>query len=217
MEQPITTIIAGITVLVSLYGFSNREQLSKMLMNPYQVVHHKEYGRLFLHGLVHADFVHLFFNMFVFYEFGKILEMVFTSREFFNRVFPDEVFWGEATGTSYFLMLYIGAILVATVPSLMKHRDNPGYNSLGASGAVSAVLIAFILMFPSAQLALFFVIPMPAWVAGILFFVFEWYMNKRGNTGIAHDAHLYGAIFGVLFVTLIQPGVWLRFVSELGL
>lgn len=215
MDFSITTIIAGITVIASLWGFSNQEGLRKFLMNPYRVIHHKEYRRLLTHGVVHADYVHLFFNMFVFYQFGQILEQVFTEREFFNRVFPDDVFWGESAGTSYFLMLYVGSILFATVPSLVKHRDNPGYNSLGASGAVSAVLIAFIMIFPMAKLALFFIIPMPAWVAGILFFVFEAYMNKRGNTGIAHDAHLYGALFGVVFLTIIQPEIWLRLWGQL--
>lgn len=215
MDLSVTTIIAAITVIASLWGFSNQEGLRKVLMNPYKVVHHKEYQRLLLHGLVHADYVHLFFNMFVFYQFGKILEQVFTEQQYFNRVFPESVFWGSSAGTSYFLMLYIGAILFATVPAMVKHRDNPGYNSLGASGAVSAVLIAFIMIFPMAQLALFFVIPMPAWVAGILFFVFEAYMNKRGNTGIAHDAHLYGALFGVAFLTIVQPGVWLRLWGQL--
>ncbi len=215
MDISVTTIIAGITVVASLWGFSNQEGLRKVLMNPYQVVQHKEYHRLLLHGFVHADYLHLFFNMFIFYQFGQILEQAFTQQELFSKVFPEQVFWGEATGTTYFLMLYIGSILFATIPSMVKHRNNPGYNSLGASGAVSAVLISFILLFPMTKLALFFIVPMPAWVAGILFFVFEAYMNKRGNTGIAHDAHLYGAIFGVLFLTIIQPSVWVRFVGQL--
>lgn len=189
--------------------------LDKALMHPFRVVHFKEYHRLFSHGFVHADYMHLFFNLFVFYSFGQQIELVFTQQQYFNIVFPDSVFWGKAAGISRFLMLYIGALLFATLPSIIKHRDNDLYRSLGASGAVSAVLIAFILMFPTAKLALFFVIPMPAWAAGILFFVFEGYMNKRGGTGIAHDAHIWGAVFGLIFLTLIQPGVWMRFLSEL--
>ena len=215
MTTPVTIILCVITGGISLLAFNNQELLKKLLMNPYQVVHHKEYQRLFTHGFIHADYMHLFFNLFVFYSFGQQIELVFTERQYFNIVFPETVFWGEAAGISRYLMLYIGALLFATLPSIIKHRNNPGYNSLGASGAVSAVLIAFIMMFPTAKLALFFIIPMPAWAAGILFFVYEGYMNKRGGTGIAHDAHIWGAVFGLMLITVIQPAVWVRFLSEL--
>ncbi len=215
MEFTLTLVIAAVTVLISLNGFGNPERLNKWMMNPYRVVHYREYSRLVTHGFVHADYVHLFFNMFVFYQFGEMVELVFTSPSAFRQVTGNAPFWGETTGNIYFAVLYFGAILAGALPSLRKHRDNPNYNSLGASGAVLAILIVFILMFPMAQLALFFVIPMPAFVAGILFFVYEGYMNKRGRTGIAHDAHLYGALFGLLFITVFAPSVWSNFADQM--
>lgn len=217
MEFTLTLAIAAVTVLVSLNGFGNPERLSKWMMNPYKVLHYREYNRLFTHGFIHADYMHLFFNMFVFYQFGEMVELVFTNPGAFSQVTGLETFWGETTGRVYFAVLYFGAILAGALPSLLKHRDNPDYNSLGASGAVSAILIVFIVMFPMAQLALFFVIPMPAFVAGILFFVYEGYMNKRGRTGIAHDAHIFGALFGVLFITIVAPSVWSNFIAQLPL
>ena len=215
MQFSITLIIVAITVLASMFAFSNRTKLQEWMMNPYAVIQHKDYKRLFTHGLIHGDYMHLFFNMFVLYQFGTHVEKVFTNESKFNVVFGMSNWWGESMGISLFLMLYIGAILAATIPSIVKHKDNPGYNSLGASGAVSAILIVFILIQPTAQLAFFFFIPMPAWVAGILFFVFEAYMNRKGGTGIAHDAHIYGAIYGLLFMTIVQPSVWTWFVGQL--
>lgn len=215
MELSLTLIITGITVIVSLWAFSRPEKVQDMLMNPYLVTHQRQYHRLLLHGFIHADYIHLFFNMFVFYQFGEVVEQVFTNQQAFNTVIGPEHWWGPLTGKFLFVFLYVGAILAATIPSMLKHRNNPSYQSLGASGAVSAILIVFILMFPMAQLALFFIIPMPAFVAGILFFVYESYMNKRGRTGVAHDAHLYGALFGIVLMTLLVPGIWWRFITEL--
>ncbi len=215
MELSITLIITLVTAGFSMLGFSNPEQTRKFIMNPYEVVHERAYYRLLTHGFLHADYMHLFFNMFVFYQFGEMVELVFTDPNAFSQVIGMRLWWGKTTGQVMFVLLYLGAILAGALPSLIKQRNNPNYNSLGASGAVSAILIVFILMFPMAQLALFFVIPMPAFVAGILFFVYESYMNKRGRTGIAHDAHLYGAVFGILFLTIIQPEIWMRFLSQL--
>lgn len=187
------------------------------MMNPYRVTHHKEYRRLLTHGFIHADYIHLFFNMFIFYQFGEMVELVFTNEQAFRKVTGSSNFWGVMTGQVLYVALYFGSILAGALPSILKHRNNPDYNSLGASGAVSAILIVFILMFPMAQLALFFIIPMPAFVAGIIFFLYEGYMNKRGRTGIAHDAHLYGALFGLVFMSIAVGGIWPNFLKQLPL
>ncbi|MDG2245676.1 MAG: rhomboid family intramembrane serine protease [Flavobacteriales bacterium] len=217
IEFSITIVIIAITVIASFFAFNNREKLGQWMMNPYAVVHYKDYKRLLTHGLIHGDMMHLFFNVFVLHQFGSSVEMVFTNESAFNVVFGMQNWWGSGMGISMFLMLYIGAIFAATIPSIIKHKDNPGYNSLGASGAVSAVLIVYILIQPTASLTLliFPFFPIPAWVMGILFFVFEAYMNKRGGTGIAHDAHIYGAIYGLLFMTVVQPSVWTWFFGTL--
>lgn len=217
MELSITTIITGATVITSLMMFSRPDKLSAWMMNPYRVTHHKEYRRLLTHGFIHADYIHLFFNMFIFYQFGEMVELVFTNEQAFRKVTGSSNFWGVMTGQVLYVALYFGSILAGALPSILKHRNNPDYNSLGASGAVSAILIVFILMFPMAQLALFFIIPMPAFVAGIIFFLYEGYMNKRGRTGIAHDAHLYGALFGLVFMSIAVGGIWPNFLKQLPL
>jgi membrane associated rhomboid family serine protease len=122
--------------------------------------------------------------MFVLWEFGRTVE--------------------AEMGVS-FPFLYFGALLIATIPALTKHKDNAKYRSLGASGAVSAVLMAFIVAHPTHTLLLFFVIPVPAILAGALFFMYERHMQKNGGTGIAHDAHIYGALFGLLFSAIKDP------------
>ena len=201
----VTIIIVIITVLASLAAFNNAELKYRLMMHPFGVNHNKEYQRIFTHGLIHADYMHLFFNMFVLYGFGENIELMFLF------------YWGEWNGLSFFLLLYLGGIIFATLPSLRKHKDNPNYYSLGASGAVSSVLIVFILIFPLSPLNFIFLpgIDIPAWLMGILFFVYESYMNKRGRTGIAHDAHIYGAIWGLLLMLIIKPQLYAHFIQEI--
>ena len=112
-----------------------------------------------------------------------------------------------------FAILYMMGILFATLLSLFKHKDNPGYNSLGASGAVMAVLFAFILMHPENRLGLLLLpgIEIPAYIFGPIILAVEYGMSKRGGTGIAHDAHFAGAIFGVLFITAVDYQYLLNF------
>jgi membrane associated rhomboid family serine protease len=164
---------------------------------------------LISHGFIHADFTHLAFNMFVLWQFGSSVEyqmqQAWSGSSLIASLEPS------------FLVLYFGGMLAAGLPSLWKQRDNPNYASLGASGGVSAVMMAYILLFPTNKLLLFFVIPMPAFVAGILFFAYERYMNKRGATGIAHDAHLMGAIFGVVYVLLLDADTLPRMIRAFSL
>ena len=176
--------ILAVTVGVSLFAMKKPETLHKMMLIPYNVAHFKEYYRIVSHGFIHADGTHLFFNMFVLWEFGKTVESEIGSD------FP---------------FLYFGALLIAAIPALTKHKNNVNYRSLGASGAVSAILMAFIVAHPTHTLLLFFIIPIPAIFAGVLFFLYERHMQKNGGTGIAHDAHIYGAIFGLLFSVVREP------------
>ena len=217
MSISITIIIVIITVLASLAAFNNADLKYRMMMHPFGVSHNKEYQRIFTHGFIHADYMHLFFNMFVLYGFGENIEQTFRNEAVFNMHFPTLEFWGAGNGLGFFIVLYLGGIIFATLPSLRKHKDNPNYYSLGASGAVSSVLIAFILMFPLAPLNFIFLpgIDIPAWLMGILFFVYESYMNKKGRTGIAHDAHIYGAIWGLLLMLVIKPQFYGHFIQEI--
>lgn len=186
--------ILAATVGASLYAMKRPVILDKMMLIPYNVNYFKEYYRVLSHGFIHADGTHLFFNMFVLWEFGRTVE--------------------TEVGAS-FPVLYFGALLVAAIPALSKHKDNVNYRSLGASGAVSAILMAFIVAHPTHTLLLFFVIPVPAILAGVLFFLYENYMQKSGGTGIAHDAHIYGAVYGLLFSVVRDPGSISRMFSAI--
>jgi membrane associated rhomboid family serine protease len=193
MSFSITLCLLLITVVVSLYVSEKLELKHKMLFNPAKVYYHNEWYRLFSHAFIHADLLHLGVNMFVLYFFGRYVEMFFSLK------------FGVGLGMLYFLLLYVGGILFASLPALRKNKDNPVYNSLGASGAVSAVLFSSIVLDPTNTIYIYAAIPMPAIVFGVLYVIYEMYMNKRGGTNVAHDAHLLGALFGVLFTIILSP------------
>jgi len=200
---PVTYIIIGITCVVSFIGFQNRELLNKFLFNAYQVAHRKEYWRLFSNGLIHGGTGHLLMNMFVLWAFGVGVEQNFAEHF-------------DTKGRIYFIILYVVALFVSSLPSLRKHANNPSYNSLGASGATSAVLFSFIIMQPLESLYLFFIpIGIPAFIVGIGYLYYENYMGKKGNTGIGHDAHFSGAIFGALFTIFLKPELVTLFFGQI--
>jgi membrane associated rhomboid family serine protease len=163
------------------------------------VAQKKDYVRIFSHALLHADWMHLIVNMFVLYMFGNIVE------RYFSVLFPQ-------LGKFLFMVMYIAAVPVSTIPSLMKHRNDQTYNSVGASGAVSAILFASILFEPTSRIGfLFLPIPIPAPVFGIIYLAYSWYMSKKGIDNIGHDAHFAGSVFGFLFPLILQPMLILRF------
>lgn len=191
-SAPVTGVITLATVLTSILAFSNGNVYYRFLYNPYQVKHSNEYYRLLSHTLIHADWGHLAFNMIAFFSFGSFME------EFLGAAY------GVPKGRILLLVLYIGGALIASVPGLRKHGDNPNYNAVGASGAVSAVMMAFMIMFPLARISFFFAIPMPAYIGALLFLGLEHYLQKRGGTNIAHDAHIWGALGGFIFVLFMD-------------
>jgi membrane associated rhomboid family serine protease len=192
-------IILVVTVIVS-YQANNRSSLKEQLLyHPYRVRVFKEWYRIVTHAFVHADFTHLALNAFVLFQFGARIEGLMQ----------------QTLGAAFFPMLYFGGIAFAAIPGMVRHHDNPSYRSLGASGAVSAVLISYILHFPTAELLLFFIVPLPAFIVGILFFVYEHQMDKRSRGNIAHDAHLWGGLYGMLFTVATTPQVVPTFVAAL--
>lgn len=196
------------TCLISWYSFKRHDLLDKLLLSPYLVNTENQFYRIITHGFVHADFTHLFFNMFVLWEFGNRVQYDWLLGSHSSGIIPLPQEYG-------FAVLYFGGIIAGSIPALMKHKFNPEYRSLGASGAVSAVLMAFILSYPTHTLLLFFIIPIPAVLAGVLFFLYESNMQKRNNTGIAHDAHIYGAVYGLLFCILTDGNAISNFVNSL--
>ncbi len=193
-------IILVATIIVSLWADRNPDIKERLLFIPYRVKHQQEYARLLTHGFIHADLPHLAFNMMTLYFMGEYL---------YNEWMQ---LYGNA-GIAYFVVLYFFGMMVATLFPMMRHQDDPNYRSLGASGAVSAVLFAVILWNPTLSLSLMFIpIPIPAYLFGPLYLLFEYYSMKKGNTGIAHDAHIGGAIFGLLFVLMLDVQKGMQFV-----
>ena len=189
----IVFIIIAITVLISFRANKNPDLKQRFLYIPFQLKHNNEYYRLISHIFIHADISHLAFNMISLYFLGSTLEYYLID------------FYGFQLGTAYLLILYFAGAIFASLPSFFKHQDNSLYRSLGASGAVSAVIFAAILWDPSMSLGILFIpFPIPAYIFGPIYLAVEYFSMKRGGTGIAHDAHLGGAVFGILFVLLLN-------------
>ena len=169
------------------------------------VYHNRQWWRMISSGFIHADFMHLAINMFVLYMFGEIME------EYFNYVYGSN-------GAFYFLTLYLSSIIVANISSVIKHRDNGGYNALGASGATSALVFSFIVLDPWGKTVGFFFIPpglLPNIAFGGLYLAYCVYMSKRGQDNIGHEAHFYGALWGALFMFASQPALIRLFLEKL--
>ncbi|WP_106828829.1 rhomboid family intramembrane serine protease [Parabacteroides pacaensis] len=195
----VTYIIVGITVVVSYICFNNREWFIRLALIPYFTVKRNEWYRLITHGFVHADFTHLFVNMFTFWSFGTYMEHLFRYLGY---------------GNGGYMGLYFGGMIVASIPDLIKHHNNPNYVSIGASGAVSAVLFSSIFFDPWSKILLFAVIPIPGLVFGILYLFYCQYMNKRGGDNINHNAHFYGAVYGFIYPALLNPSLIKVFLSH---
>lgn len=198
----ITWLIIGTTVLISYLAFQNREFYEKLMFNAAKIVQGKEYHRLISHAFIHANWPHLIVNMLVLYFFGQAVAGYFGD------------YWGNA-GTAYFLLLYFGGILASNIWSLIKHKNNYYYNAVGASGAVSAVLFAFIFFDPLEKILLFAIVPIPGILFAIGYLFYSYRMSKKDNDNVAHDAHFLGAVFGFLFPLLLKPDLLERFMNNL--
>ena len=199
----LTLLIVLLTVLISYQGFSNIKFQENSMYVPYEVKYNKAYYRMLSHIFIHADWTHLSFNMISLYFLGSFLETQW-SFEF------------GLMGNYYFILLYFGGALIATIWPYYRNSENPGYRSLGASGAVSSVVFATMLWYPQLELYLMFItIPIKAYILGPLYLDVEYYSMKRGGTGVAHDAHLGGALFGILFVLLIDSNKGIEFLALL--
>lgn len=198
----LTYVIIGVTVAISLYAFRNSRIMAGFIMNPHVIWKRGEYHRLVTSGFIHHDHIHLILNMVSLYFFGTAVEIVFA-------------FYFGDSGALYFTLLYILGIVVSDIPTLFKHKMNPQYNSLGASGGVAAVIFAFILFRPLDDIYLYFAMPVPGFILGTLYIVFSWYQGRKSNDNINHDAHLYGALFGFLFCVIIYPPSIINFFKQI--
>jgi membrane associated rhomboid family serine protease len=196
-------IIIIITVIISIAAFYNRGMFDRFKFNAYAIRHHGEGWRFFTYGLIHGDWMHLFINMFVLYSFG-------------NVVVEAYLFYFAAKGYLFYLLLYIGGILFSVLLDYGKHKDDAYYNAVGASGAVSAVLFASILLQPSGKIMIFPIpFPLPSVVFGVIYLIYSAVMAKRGRDNIGHNAHFWGAVFGIAFTIALKPALAGEFWQEI--
>ena len=192
-----TVTIILITVVISLMAFSNQKVMNRLLFWP-PALSRGEYDRFISHGFIHADGAHLLFNMITLFFFGSVIE------SFYRQYFFD----------MGFVLFYLGGLIAAIIPSYLKHKHDTHWASLGASGAVSAVLFAYILFEPWKLIFVFF-IPVPAIIFAVLYVAYSIWSGKRGNSNINHSAHLWGAAYGVIMTIILEPKLIPHFLSQL--
>lgn len=198
-----TYFIIGITVIVSILAFNRPDLSNRLKFNAYLIHHNKQWYRFISYGLVHADYMHLMINMFVLFSFGDIVE----------------IFFGEYFGSKaslYYLLLYLGGIGFSSLYDYGKHKNDQYYNAVGASGAVSAIVFSSILLYPSGKIFLFFIpIGIPAPLFGLIYLVYSAYMAKKAQDNIGHNAHFWGAVFGLVFTVLLDFRILETFLNQL--
>lgn len=197
-----TFFIIIVTVLVSIACFNNAELNARLILNPYTVKREKQWYRLLTSGFQHADFLHLFVNMFVLYSFGQVVEQYYS------------IMFG-AGGKYLYLILYFTSIYAANLSTQYKYQDISHYNALGASGAVSAVVFASILFDPYNKIYLYGIIGLPGILLGAIYLGYSYYASKKQNDNINHEAHFYGAVYGILFTIVLKPKIAVFFFNQL--
>jgi len=196
MEAPVATFIFIITIITSLLAFSNENLYGKLMLHPYSVYRGTNVYTLITSGLIHKDWMHLIFNMLSYYFFAFQLE--------------------QTIGHWQFGVLYMASLVLSDLPSVVKHKDDFWYNSLGASGAISAVIFSYILYSPmSMMLIMPLPIPIPAIIFGVLYLVYCSYASRYSRDNINHDAHLFGALCGVFITIILNPKVVPIFVQQI--
>ena len=195
----ITLAIIALTSAISLAAlYLNQKIQSVGMLIPYRVVRQQTWYELLTAGFLHASFTHLLVNMFVLFFFGIVLE--------------------QNLGAAQYVSLYLSGLLVSSLPSMVNHRDDPNYATLGASGGVESVLFGFIFLFPTESIYFIFLpIPIPAWIFGLAFLGYSVYESKKGAGNINHEAHIAGAIWGILYMLLFVPNGLDHILTILGL
>lgn len=196
-----TFIIIIITVLVSMASWKNPVLQQKLIMNPYALIHRKQYYRLITSGFIHANWFHLIFNMVTFYFFGELIEQLYNNILGLN-------------GRLYYIGLYLLGIIISNIPSVLKYKKMPHYNSLGASGGVTAIVFSSILFLPTDLICLYGILCIPGFIMGTIYLIYSYYKGKQMSGNINHDAHLTGAIFGIIYSVFIDTSVLINFFEK---
>lgn len=177
-------VLTSVISLAALY--LDQRILEGGMLRPYRTIRENRWHEIITSGFLHGSMAHLLVNMFVLFFFGIVLE--------------------QTLGPAQFMALYLSGLVVSAIPSLMRHGDNPNYATLGASGGVQSVLFGFIFLFPTESIIIILIpIPIPAWIFGLAFLAYSIYESKRGAGNINHEAHLAGAIWGILYLLIFVP------------
>jgi membrane associated rhomboid family serine protease len=197
-QTPVALIIFVLMIVTSVYTlFFNNSAIYNLIFSPYDTVRYNRWHTLITSGFIHANLPHLAFNALSFYFFCFDLERKF--------------------GSTFFFVLYMVSMLIADLPSLFKHKDNPNYKSLGASGAISGCIFSFILFYPNVKMYLMLIpIGIPAYIFGPLYLAYSYYVGKMEADNINHDAHLWGALAGAVLTIIYEPRVIGNFLSNFG-
>jgi membrane associated rhomboid family serine protease len=195
-QTPVASIIFIFTLVTSIYAFNDHSIYGKFMLHPYSVYRKNKMYTVITSGMIHADWMHLIFNMMTFFFIAFQLEVLI--------------------GHWQFAVVYILSMVLADIPSIMKHKDDFWYNSLGASGAISGVLFSYILYFPLSKFYIFFIpIGIPAVLFGFLYLIYCAYASRQSRDNINHDAHFFGALTGIILTIILVPGIIPHFLSAL--
>ncbi|PID91663.1 MAG: rhomboid family intramembrane serine protease [Bacteroidetes bacterium] len=201
-----TLSIVIATTLFSVAALQRRDLMYRFDLAPSKIVHNKQYYRIFTHALLHADYIHLGINILVLYSFGRAVEAIFMQLEQEGLIF---------SASFYYVLLYVTGIAFSSLTSIFRYRNNPAYSSIGASGAVSAVVFTHIFFSPLDKVYFYGILPLPGILFGILYLLYSSYMERRQQDNINHSAHFWGAVTGFLFPLLLEPGLIKVFINQL--
>jgi membrane associated rhomboid family serine protease len=198
----ITIVICGITAITSFLAFRNHSLFDELIFWPYRIWRNNEWHRIISSGFIHGNDTHLIFNMIALYSFGTYVESSFV------QIFQNK-------GLTLYVVMYFSAIAIADVYQLFTRKNDYSYRSLGASGGVSAIVFASILLNPFGKILLFFILPIPAYIFGPLYLIYCTYAARRGGDNIDHTAHFTGSIFGFIFPIIFAPHLLTEFIQML--
>ena len=199
----ITLILIILTAGISVYAWSNQDLLDKWVFHPFSISKKNQWYRFVTSGFLHADMTHLFFNMLSLYFFGGAVERAFLGN------------FGYEIGIAFYLLIYIGGMIIADIPTYFKHKKDYDYRALGASGAVSAVIFSGILFNPLVSICPFFVFCMPGFLFGLLYLIYSYYEARRMAGAINHSAHFYGAVYGFVLSFLLVENSGINFIQQI--
>lgn len=217
---PVTLFLLIANVGLSIAAFYDQNLFARLSYDPYLVKHRNQWWRIFTGAFIHADWIHLIFNMWALYSFGSFAEWG-VYPWLFSGAYADDPQAQLEKGRLLFVGLYFGGLLASKVKTYFKHSDDPYYSAVGASGAVSAAIMPYVLFAPTEKL-LFFFIPMPSVLFALVYLGMSWYLARREDQRIGHDAHFWGAVFGIAFTLVAsriigEPSILDRFFGELGI